>query len=146
MSQLSWIRFEVGLPRNPKILGLLATRDGYPAAWLYVCGLAYAGEHGTDGWVPEEALITFGGCYAGSYAGRYAKMLVQRGLWEPQPGGWSINDWMDYQLTSEDAQARRARAQAAARARWNGHEAKSAAERQRAYRQRKAGGRSDTDF
>ncbi|SRR6266851_3878174 len=139
MPQLSWFRFEVGLPRNPKILGLLAHKDGYPAAWLYVCGLAYAGEHDTGGWIPVDALVTFGGCYSGCYAGRYAKMLISTGLWVQHQGGFVIHDWDDYSVTSRDAQARSARAREAARARWNGHVAKSNALRQKEYRDRKAG-------
>jgi hypothetical protein len=139
LSQLSWIRFEVGLPRNPKILALLGTKDGYPAAWLYVCGLAYAGEHGTDGWIPADAVPTMGGCYAGRYAGRYAELLVLHGLWDLQPGGWLVHDWHDFQATSDEARARSERARAAARARWNGHQARSPAERQADYRRRKVG-------
>ena len=139
MSQLSWFRFDVGLPRNPKILGLLEHKDGYPAVWLFTCCLAYSAEHGLDGWVPASAMATFGGCYAPRYATVTSQMLVNRGLLDPQPGGFVIHDWMDYQATSRDAQARSARAREAAKARWNGHEARSPAERQRAYRERKAG-------
>jgi hypothetical protein len=146
MSQLMWIRLDVGLRSNPKILTLLSTKDGYPAAWLYMCGLMYAGEHGTDGWIPAEAIPTFGGCYSGSYRGRYQKLLVQHGLWEPSHGGFVIHDWADFQATSEASRARSARAREAARARWNGHRALTNAEKQRAYRDRRAGRTVPPDF
>jgi hypothetical protein len=145
VSQLSWVRLEVGLRSNPKILGLLNHRDGYPAVWLFMCGLMYSGEHGLDGWVPEEALVTFGGCYAPCYASRYAKLLVQHGLWEPQPGGFVAHDWAEFQASSDESHARTARAREASRTRWNGHKPQSNAARQAAYRARQ-GQRNPPDF
>jgi hypothetical protein len=40
------------MPRNQKILTLLAMKDGHRAAFVYVCSLSYAGEQGTDGLIP----------------------------------------------------------------------------------------------
>jgi hypothetical protein len=53
---LPWVRFDTTLPDNPKVLELLTMKDGYRAAFVYCCGLAYSGRHGTDGHIPGPAL------------------------------------------------------------------------------------------
>ncbi len=109
---LPWVRLDTAFPRNPKLLALLAEKDGHRAGLVYVCSLAYAGEQGTDGFVPREALTHLHGRAVD--AGR----LTAHRLWITQPGGWVINGWADFQESSTETQARRKRAQAAAQARW----------------------------
>lgn len=112
---LPWVRLDTSLPSNPKILALLQRKDGHRAAFAYICGLAYSGAHGLDGFLTKESL-PFLHC-----RGCDAALLVQFGLWITVPGGWQINGWMEFQQSSEETQKRRARAIAAAQARWNGH-------------------------
>ena len=109
---LPWIRLETNLPSNPKILQLVS-EGRHRAAFVYVCGLAYVGQHGLDGFVPKVALPLIHG------SKNDAALLVAVGLWRTSPGGWLINGWADYQATSEETEQRRKRAQAAAAARWN---------------------------
>jgi len=129
---LPWVRLDTAFPYNPKLLAMLSERDGHRAGLVYLCGLAYSGAHGTDGFISREALPFIHGRQSD------ADRLVKHVFWRPQPGGWLINGWAEFQESSEETQARRRRAQAGAAARWDGHEAMSNAERQRQYRQRQS--------
>lgn len=113
MSGLPWIRFDTSLPDHPKILRLVAMKDGRAAAFVYCCALAYSGKHGTDGLIEEYALSSVNGRPAD------AAKLVEVGLWHVCPGGWEINGWADKQQSTDETQARRERAQRAAAARWD---------------------------
>lgn len=114
MSGLAWIRLDTGWPRNPKILALLSDKEGYRAAVVYISSLCYSGEQGTDGYIPTLAL--------GSLHGRPsdAERLIKVGLWMPLEHGYQINDWAEYQQTSEVTKARSERAKALAAKRWKG--------------------------
>lgn len=111
-SNLPWVRFDTSLPDNPKILELLELKDGRAAGFVYCCSLAYAGKHGTDGFIPRWALTRINGRPAD------AKRLVEVRLWHEVDGGWEIHDWAEKQESNEETQARRARAQKAATVRW----------------------------
>jgi hypothetical protein len=124
------VRLDTAFPYNPKLLAMVAEKDGHRAGLVYVCSLGYSGAHGTDGFIPREALPFIHGRPAD------AARLVRHGFWREQPGGWLVNGWTDFQESSADTQERRKRAQDAARARWNGHEPASGAERTRRWRER----------
>lgn len=130
---LPWVRLDTTFPLNQKLLAMLRRKDGYRAAFAYVCGLAVSGGQGTDGFISTESLMYVHARQAD------ADLLAEFGFWIPQPGGWLINGWDEFQQSSEESQLRRKRAQAAAESRWAGHEAQSDAERARAYRARKKG-------
>lgn len=73
-------------------------RAGDRAAWLYVCGLCYANEHLTDGFIPAEVLMV-----AAPGVKRpevLAQKLAESGLWHIAEGGWQIHDYGDHQRTS----------------------------------------------
>lgn len=112
MSTLAWVRLDTAMPRNQKILSLLGMKDGHRAAFVYVCALSYAGEQGTDGFIPSPALPMIHGRQAD------AERLVDVGLLVPCPGGWAIHDWADYQQTNAETERRTARMRAMAEARW----------------------------
>lgn len=95
MAGLPWIRFDTTMPDNPKILELCEMREGHRAAFVYVCGLAYAGRHGTDGFIPSSALSRINGRKAD------ADKLVQVGLWDAADKGWVVHAWDEYQQASE---------------------------------------------
>lgn len=129
---LPWVRLDTGFPHNPKLLAMLGSeRDGHRAAFVYVCGLSASGGQGTDGFISRETLPFIHG------RGKDAEILVRYGFWVPQPGGWLINGWEEFQQSTEETQLRRKRAQALAETRWAGHEAASDAERARKYREKK---------
>jgi hypothetical protein len=127
------VRLDTAFPYNPKLLAMLARKDGHRAALAYVCGLSISGGQGSDGFITAESLLF---CHARRAE---AELLVEFGFWVPQPGGWLINGWEEFQQSSEETQLRRKRAQAAAEYRWAGHDAASDAERAKAYRDRKKG-------
>jgi hypothetical protein len=129
---LPWVRLDTAFPTNPKLLAMLAEKDGHRAALVYVCGLSYSGGHGTDGFLPQEVLPFIHGRAAD--AGR----LVKHGFWWDQPGGWLINGWLEFQFSSDEHEQRRRRAQAGAAARWESNgDAMTDAERQRRSRGRR---------
>jgi hypothetical protein len=112
VSGLPWVRFDTSMPDNPKILELVSMREGRAAAFVYCCGLAYSGKHGTDGFLPAAALERINGRPAD------ATKLISVGLWVDVPGGWLIHGWADRQESTDETQARKERAQKAAAARW----------------------------
>ena len=128
---LPWVRLDTAFPMNPKILALVREKDGYRAAFVFVTGLSHCGAQGSDGFISREALPFIHGRDVD------AERLVTHALWIPQPGGWLIPDWDQFQQSTEESQLRRKRAQALAEQRWAGHTPKSDAERAREYRDRK---------
>ena len=120
---LPWIRLDTSMPDNPKILELLAERDGHRAAFVWTCCLTYCGKHGTDGFLPRNAAPFVHGKSAD-----FAR-LVAVGLLNAVPGGWEVHGWNEFQESNEATQARSERARRAAAARWSKDETRSAARR-----------------
>lgn len=108
---LPWVRLDTQFPTNPKVLQLVANKD-HKTAFVYLCSLAYSGCHQTDGYLPSTCLPFIHASHAD------AKKLVDVGFWIPSPGGWDINGWHEFQVSSEENQRRRERAQKGAAARW----------------------------
>ena len=113
-----WVRLESAFPSNPKTLELVEDK-AFRALVGYVCGLCYSGGQGTDGFVPTYALPTL------HIRPAEAGQLVDARLWVPAPGGWEVNGWAEYQLSSQEHHDRKARAKAAARLRWAKHEGRT---------------------
>jgi hypothetical protein len=110
---LPWIRLDTSMPDNPKVLGLLTEKDGHRAAFVWISCMAYAGKHGTDGFVPREALSRVNGRSSDM------DLLVSHGFLKESAGGWSIHDWDEFQVSNDEQRQRKSRAQAAAAARWS---------------------------
>lgn len=127
---LPWVRLDTAFPYNQKLLAMLRRKDGHRAALVYLCGLSISGGQGSDGFISAETLPFTHGRVAD------AELLVEFGFWIPRPGGWLINDWAEFQQSSEETQQRSKRAQAAAQIRWGGHEAMTGAERARRHREK----------
>ncbi|SNR32805.1 hypothetical protein [Blastococcus mobilis] len=109
MAGLPWIRFDTDLPDNPKVLALIARRGGQAAAFVYCCGLAYSGRHGTDGFIPAAALPRVHGRRADATA------LVAVGLWDETDDGWFIHGWDEYQQASSTSEVIRGKKREASR-------------------------------
>lgn len=97
---LNWVRLDTGFPTNPKVLQLANQRQ-HRAIAVYVLGLAYAGGHGTDGFLPDAALPVIQG------GKKEAAALVEAALWHPCMGGWQINGWDEYQPSTKEMQQRK---------------------------------------
>lgn len=110
---LPWVRLDTAFPSNPKLLAMLAEKDGHRAAVVYVCGLAWSGSHGTAGFITDEALPFIHARLTD------AERLVRHGFWQREHGGWLVNGWEEFQGAGEEEQARRDKARKAAKARWD---------------------------
>lgn len=110
---LPWVRLDTSMPDNPKILGLLTERAGKGAAFVWVSCMCYSGKHGTDGFIPREAMSRVNG------TSTEMRLLVSHGALKAVPGGWEIPGWDEFQLSDEDAKKRREKAQRAAAVRWS---------------------------
>lgn len=97
---LPWVRLETNFATNPKVLALVATKD-FRAISMYVCGLSYSGGHGTDGFIPTNALTVIHGTK------KEAATLTEVTLWQPCMGGWQINGWNEYQPSTKEHQQRK---------------------------------------
>lgn len=109
---LPWVRLDTSTFDHPKFLALFGA-NRYRSALVFVAGLTYAGKHGTDGFIPSEALPLLRGRTIDAHN------LVEVGLWNECAGGWDINGWDEYQLSDEEAKARRDKAKRAAAIRWS---------------------------
>lgn len=108
---LQWVRLETSLPDHPKVL-ILIEGGKYRAVMAYTLGLAYCGRHELDGYIPKSALPFI------HATKREADALCSVGLWTPNPTGYEINGWADFQPTSAEREKAKKRAQAAALVRW----------------------------
>lgn len=109
---LPWVRLDTTFFDHPKILGLVADNQ-HRAIVLHLAAMTYAGKHGTDGFIPREALMYLHGRKPD------AEQLVRAHLWKENGGGWDINGWDEYQVSDEETQKRRDKAKNAAAARWS---------------------------
>jgi hypothetical protein len=117
---LPWVRIDTGIASHDKTLGLLA--DPSPKRWQaissYMFGIAWSGEHGTDGFIPTTALPFIHGTKA------TANLLMQYGFWEPVAQGWRIHNFETRQeltvVTAAKKEAQRVGALMANCKRWHG--------------------------
>ena len=94
-----WVKIDDGLPAHRKTRAVLKshedkTRDVAPLG-LWVVAAAWAGKHGTEGWVPLDELDRWDDDYE-----VLVNRLVLAGFWWPQERdgehGYGFNDWHDY--------------------------------------------------
>lgn len=123
---MGWVKIEDRYPRHPKIL-----EAGEAGLALDVCGMCYAREHNTDGFIPGAALGTLGPIRNPRKA---ADALVRSGRWswDAELGGWWVHDYAEFNPSDEmdraAAEARREKARKAARARWAKNDAQACSE------------------
>jgi len=135
---LPWVRLDTAMPDHPKIIELVDQHGdaGMAAAFVWVCSLAYAGKHGTNGAIQRGLLPRLNG------KAKHAALLVRVRLWDEAEGGWVIHNFDEYNGVAVDLDAmfspqarsnggkaraanmtpeeRSASASKAAQARWNG--------------------------
>jgi hypothetical protein len=109
-----WVRLDTAFPRNQKVAHLMAMPGGHKAALCYVFALTYAGEQGSDGLIVRGALPFI------HARQNDVNKLVEVGLFNPDEGGggWWINDWAEYQPSSDTMRKRSEAASKAANVRW----------------------------
>lgn len=99
---LPWVRLDTNIASHDKILTLLEHRNGRAIAFTYVCAIAYSGQNGTDGHIPFAALPFL------HATKRDMEILVEVGLLEPNPRGWTVRNYANRQQTSAITQDIRA--------------------------------------
>lgn len=109
-----WVRIDSNFPGHRKVLELDPARMN-GAVGLYMLALCYADDHRTDGVIPTRAmrLITATDAWAED-----AAELVRVGLWHETPDGWQIHDYLGWQRSAAEIEARSAAARDKARKRW----------------------------
>lgn len=100
---MTWFRVEQDLPDNPKI-----AQAGTTAAWLYVCGIAYCSRNLTDGFIPAvvaHRLTIFDN--PEETCEQSAHKLCLTGLWEQVIGGYSVANYLKWQPSKAEIEAKR---------------------------------------
>lgn len=104
-----WVRLDCTLASHRKLL-----RAGGDAAWFWVCGLAHANGHTTNGVIHRDDLVALYPTTEWTTAKRLKLVakLVEIGLWDViDADSWMIHDYADHQseAMSEAVEARRER-------------------------------------
>ena len=112
---LPWVRMDTQWAQNPKFL-MLAQDGKWRAVAVYWAALGWSGAQDLNGFIPYYALTQV------LATKRQAAELVEVSLWHPCEGGWSINDFGEYQpaFAPEERERRTAKARDAAFVRWHG--------------------------
>lgn len=97
MDKLTYFKVDDGIWGHPKFS--LLSND---AVALWVMAGSWCGRYMTDGLLPYQSL----GMVRGSK--QAAQELIDAGLWLETPDGWVFHDWLDYQYTKDEVEARRA--------------------------------------
>ena len=86
MQRMSWLRVDAGFWKHPKVQDVELAPIG-----LHVLALSYCADNLTDGLVPEGWVRrqAFGDL-------ALAQALVDAGLWESDPRGFRVHDYLDY--------------------------------------------------
>lgn len=119
MSTCPWVKFDDDCPAHPKIKPLsdLAFR-------LWFNATCWCSHYGTDGTLPGPVAPTLAASSPKAYVVAQ-RQLVDSGLWEPISGGYRVHDYLHYQFSKAERDARRdarsAAGQEGNRRRWEGH-------------------------
>jgi len=106
---MTWVRLEPDAPRHPKMM-----RAGFDGWCLYTLGICYSAHYLTDGLIVREALPALwphAPAPKPRQLATIAAKLVDVGLWELDPAGWRIHDYLRYQPTKSEVLEQRHRAQ-----------------------------------
>jgi hypothetical protein len=82
---VAYLKIDDNAPHHKKFL-----KAGPPASWLWLCGVAYAQRHQTDGFIPEIALETLG---VKEHAELVPRLLEVR-LWDRAEDGYQVHDFI----------------------------------------------------
>lgn len=100
---MPWFKIDDTFYRHRKVRKLAA--DKTSAIGLWILAGTWCAENLTDGFIPRSEVVAW------DARSRYAKRLVDVGLWEAadedgEPG-WQFHDWAHYQPKGEDVEADR---------------------------------------
>lgn len=98
---MAWVKLDDQIPRHPKILAA-----GPSAAWLWLCSIAHAQSQLSDGFIAKRDFSLVG--FSARDGLRYARRLVDVGLFEEVEGGYLVHDYHDHNDSKEEVLTRRA--------------------------------------
>lgn len=104
---MPWARIDDRANSDAKLLALSDS-----AYRMWVCGLIFCQANLTDGFIPKDAIQTFG-VRARNKAALVQELtravLGKRPLWQAVEGGWMFNDFHDWNDSREDVLKKRAK-------------------------------------
>src|SRR4051812_14049709 len=86
---MSWLKIDDQIATHPKIL-----KAGPTAAWTWICGIAYASNHFTDGFISDAALGHIG--IPKHLLKQTSSKLLKQGLWDRVKGGFQVHDYLQH--------------------------------------------------
>ena len=92
---MGWVKMDDRFGEHPKV-----TRCSLGAKWLFVEALCYANRNHTDGLITTAVARKLGNL-------KSIAQLVAVGLWEQDPAGYRIHDYLDYNPSKEEVIERR---------------------------------------
>lgn len=105
---MAWVRLDDKRSTNRKLM-----RAGFAARGLDEAMMCWSAHGETDGHITEAdvAMIAMGhGCKRWQ---PLVALLLREGRWEPEPGGWLIHDYLEFNPSKADREAERERKRAA---------------------------------
>lgn len=90
---MPWLRIDTGFARHRKV-GQLTDREFR----VHVSAMCWVAEYATDGHIPAACFPDIRGLTR-----KIADRLVVAGVWEHAGDGYRIHDWLDYNITAEEA-------------------------------------------
>jgi hypothetical protein len=97
---MTWVRIESGFFRHRKVLDLPLA-----AKLLFIGGLCYSAENGTDGHISKSALRVLAAEL--DVKPTMTRWLEDAGLWHKQADGHDIHDYLVYQPSADQERQRR---------------------------------------
>jgi hypothetical protein len=112
---MAWVKIDDAFSEHPKIL-----RAGPIATVLYVRALCYCNRNLTDGFLPSAVVEMMSHDLEPIAGGEFQNfnigdLMVECGLWEVQPGGWRVHDYLDYNPSKKQVVASRKQHESASR-------------------------------
>ena len=99
---MPYLLIDDGMAENPKVVGL-----SDKAFRLWITALAYCARNLTDGAISEIALRFSGANSKIDRPKAIAKQLVSAGLWVVTDDGWQVHDYLEYNPSRAELQAKR---------------------------------------
>lgn len=102
---MSWVKIDDSFATHRKM------RDaGMEATCLWVSGLAFCSRYRTNGFVTRGDLSAMWPWADVDHLLQLAAKLVSAGLWDDSGDAWTVHDYLQYQLSREESDSRRAAA------------------------------------
>ena len=100
---MTWARLDDSFHSHPKTIR--AWHRSPEAVGLYVRALSWIADHNQDGHIPDETVVMW--MPSQRDREKALKVLVEVGFVRKNGAGWVINDYLAYNPSKEDVEARR---------------------------------------